>query len=59
MAKVLVGYKLLSRSSRFTRGVPFNRYEGIDFIEGIYKDHRRIKREKRRASSTSTAEHGK
>jgi hypothetical protein len=55
--KVVVGHRVLSKSSRYTPppadGGGFGRYEGIEFIEHIYKDHRRIKREKRRARSAA------
>lgn len=50
--KVLVGHKILSSSRSYTPASAAGgiaRYVGIDFIEGIYKDHRRLKREKRRA----------
>lgn len=52
--KVLVGFKTLSSSKKWTPATkdrPIGAYEGFDFVEGIYKDHRRIKRELHRLSA--------
>ena len=50
--KVFVG--TIVRSGKLTAGVPFNRYEGFCFMDGVFKDHRRIKRDKRRAKPSPT-----
>lgn len=46
--KVLVAYRTISSSQRWGHNGYFRTYDGIDFVEPIYKDHRRLKREKRR-----------
>lgn len=49
--QILVGFKTISSTQTWTPATkdwPIAKYEGFDWVEGIYKDHRLIKRELRR-----------
>jgi hypothetical protein len=49
----LIEIRIISSTSRSTRMGPFEQITELDCVELIAKDHRRIKREKRRAKEAA------